>query len=132
MGNDGVGVGVAAGEVAAGVEGVGVRTGVAVGVASAGGSAVGVGGKGGSNPGLPAAWFGGGVPVGSGGGGEAAGRVVAGVGEGTVRGAGAGAGAAATGYLHCSAVAGATMPARHTRTRHQAKLYSWAKKQMYG
>ena len=100
----------AAGVVAAGLVGVGVRTGVALGVASAGGSAVGVGGKGGSRPGLPAPRLGGCVAAGEGEG-DTAGRVVAGVGEGTVRGAGAGAGAAATGYLHRSAVAGATMPA---------------------
>ena len=103
----------AAGVVAAGLMdvGVGVRTGVTVGVASAGGSAVGVGGKGGSRPGLPASRLGGCVAAGEGGGGDTAGRVVTGVGEGTMGGAGAGAGAAATGYLHRSAVAGATMPA---------------------
>ena len=105
-----MGGGVAAGVVAAGLVGVGVGTGVAVGVASAGGS-VGVGGKGGSRPGLPATWLGGWVAAGEGGEGDTAGRVVAGVGEGTVGGAGAGAGGAATGYLHRSAVAGATMPA---------------------
>ena len=100
---------VAAGVVAAGLLGVG--TGVVAGVASGGGSAVGVGGKGGSRPGLPASRLGGWVTAGEGGEGDTAGRVVAGVGKGTVGGAGAGAGGAATGYLHWSAVAGATMPA---------------------
>ena len=56
-----------------------------------------MGGKGGSRPGVPDPLFGGCLKAGDGGGGDTAGRVAAGVGEGTVGVAGAEAGAVATG-----------------------------------